>query len=519
MPPSTASAPISSAPSAPPFALLGTIFLLTLLEFLQTGMIAFAASPIMGEIGASPEEFSLTTVAYAAVAISTISKQRWLVERLGWRNFVMVSLGLFILGCAICAASSSYQMFMAGRVVMGMGGAAFMTTGRVLVNLIPPSPQRFAGIKYFATGLAAGIAFAPGLASLSVAHDEWSSIFILLMLVAAVAGVFALLSLPTDLVPVHLRSQSHPVLFMSLACGSFLVLYALQRSQYDFFTDATMLISIVGCGALAMYYFFRAVRRHERPLLELQNLRHPRYVVGVALFMLCYVLLGANNLMLPMLLQRALGVPWEIVGQVQTLGLSSALLAWFVMMWALPKWPEPKKFLVAGFCSLAIFGGQMSRLTVSVHIWTDILPALAFNGIFLMFVMATTAMHTFRDVQHHETVLSHAQQLKNMLAQFGTALGIASSTLLMQWRSTEHYSALAVRFGPNDPIYTQALHALSQALGSNGAGPNADSMALAQLAQLVTQQATLMACLDYFSVVAVVGVLGAAAMALQRLMK
>lgn len=519
MPPSTSAQSNSPTSSAPPFALLCTIFLLTLLEFLQTGMISFAANPIMGEIGASPEEFSLTTVAYAAVAISTISKQRWLVERWGWRNFVLISLGLFIIGSAICATSSSYQMFMAGRVVMGLGGAAFMTTGRVLVNLIPPSPQRFVGIKYFATGLAAGIAFAPGLASLSVAHDEWNSIFIVLMVVAAVAGVFAMLSLPTDLVPEHLRTQSHPVLFMSLACGSFLVLYALQRSQYDFFTDATMLISIVGCGALAMYYFFRAIRRHERPLLELHNLRHPRYVVGVALFMLCYALLGANNLMLPVLLQRALGVPWEIVGQVQTLGLSSALLAWFVMMWALPKWPGPKKFLVAGFISLAIFGGQMSRLTGSANIWTNILPALAFNGIFLMFVMATTAMHTFRDVQHHETVLSHAQQLKNMLAQFGTALGIASSTLLMQWRSTEHYTDLAVRFSPNDPIYTQVLNALSQTLGSNGAGPNADSMALAQLAQLVTQQATLMACLDYFSIVTMVGVLGAAAMALQRLMK
>lgn len=515
----TAPPSIPAAQTAPPFALLSVIFLLTLLEFLQSGMIAFAASPIMGEIGASPEEFSLTTVAYAAVAISTISKQRWLVERLGWRNFVLASLGVFILGSAICATSDSYPAFMTGRVIMGLGGAAFMTTGRVLVNLIPPSPQRFTGIKYFATGLAAGIAFAPGLASLSVAHDDWHGIFMLLVLLAAAAAVFATLSLPTELVPDDLRSQSHPVLFMSLASGSFLILYAIQRSQYDFFTDATMLFTIIGCGALAMYYFFRAIRRHERPLLGLQSLKHPRYIVGVALFMLCYVLLGANNYILPMMFQRGLGVPWEIAGRVQTLGLSSALVAWLVMMWALPKWPGPKKFLVAGFVSLAIFGIQLSRLTSDVHIWTDILPALAFNGIFLMFVMATTAMHTFRDVQHHDAVLSHAQQLKNMLAQFGTAFGVASSTLMLQWRSTKHYTALAIRVENGNPIYTQMLHALSQALTINGAGANADSLALAQLAQMVTQQATLMACLDYFAVVAVVGVLCALAMSVQRLMK
>ena len=66
--------------------LLATIFVLNAIEFLQAGMIAFGAGPIMGEIGASPEEFTLATVVYAVVAIAAISKQGWLVERLGWRS-------------------------------------------------------------------------------------------------------------------------------------------------------------------------------------------------------------------------------------------------------------------------------------------------------------------------------------------------------------------------------------------------------------------------------------------------
>ena len=34
--------------------LYATIFLLSLFEFMQTGMTAFAAAPIMGEVGMSP---------------------------------------------------------------------------------------------------------------------------------------------------------------------------------------------------------------------------------------------------------------------------------------------------------------------------------------------------------------------------------------------------------------------------------------------------------------------------------
>jgi len=505
--------------ASPAPALLLTIFLLTVLEFLQIGMIAFAAGPIMGEIGASPEEFSLTTAAYACVAISTISKQRWMVERLGWRNFVLLSLAVFVLGCAICAGSGSYPAFLAGRAVMGLGGAAFMTTGRVLVNLIPPSPKRFTGIKFFATGLGAGIAFAPGLASFAVAHDRWHAIFAILIGLALLAAILAARSLPTDLVPEDLRSQSHPLLFMALASGSFVVLYVLQRSQYEFFSDTTMLLAGLGCGAFAMYYFFRGLRRHQRPLLGLQALRHPRYVVGVSLFTLCYVILGANNYMLPVLMQRALGFSWETAGQIQTMGLLSALATWLLMIWALPKWSAPKKFLVGGFVALAIFGAQLSRIDGDVSLWHDVLPALACNGVFLMLVMATTATQTFRDVQHHEAVFSHAQQLKNMTAQFGTAVGLAAATLMLQWRSTAHYGVLNNRFVLGDPAYTQSLHDLTQVLTTRGGGAQSESMAMTYLAQLLGQQATLLACLDYFSVIAMIGAVGALAMFCQRLMK
>lgn len=496
-----------------------TIFLLTLLEFLQAGMVAFAAVPLMGAIGATPEQFSLSTAVYACVAISTISKQRWLVERLGWRSFVLVSLGIFALGCMICASSQSYPSFLIGRAVMGVGGAAFMTAGRVLVNLIPPSPKRFTGIKYFATGLGAGIALAPGLASFAVAHDHWNGIFGALIVVAACAAATSALSLPTDLVKKELRSQSHPVLFMSLATGSFLLLYTLQRSTYDVFSGATMLVSGLGCGAFALYYFVRSLHRHERPLIGLKALRHPRYISGVALFTLCYVLLGANSFVLPVLMQQALGFSWQTVGQVQTIGLISALLAWLVMAWVIPKWPGSKKFLVTGFVALSLLGYQLSRISGDVSLWKHVLPALACNGVFLMFVMATTAMQTFRDVQHHETVLSHAQQLKNMTAQFGTALGIAGATLLLQWRSTEHYSAQSSRFSATDQIFTQALQSLTQTLSSQGGGPQSEGMALAHLVNLLSQQATLLACIDYFSIIAAIGLLGSAFMLYQKVMK
>lgn len=95
--------------------LYATIFLLSLTEFLQAGMTAFAAAPIMGELGIGPEEFSLVAAVYASVAILAISMQRWFVERIGARRFVQISAAISVLGSLLCATSVDLQSFLAGR--------------------------------------------------------------------------------------------------------------------------------------------------------------------------------------------------------------------------------------------------------------------------------------------------------------------------------------------------------------------------------------------------------------------
>lgn len=171
-----------------------------------------------------------------------------------------------------------------------------------------------------------------------------------------------------------------------------------------------------------------------------------------------------------------------------------------------------------GFLALAGFGWQLSRLDAHADAWSDILPALVGNGMFLMLVMATTAIQTFRDVQHDETVLSNAQQLKNMVAQFGMALGVALATVSLQWRTAGHLQVLEGRAGGEVPALEPTLQLADALAGSAGSSPGLSPVAV-QLGEDLARQATFLACLDYFSVVALVGVAGALVMAGQRLMK
>jgi DHA2 family multidrug resistance protein len=499
-----------------PQLLLPLVAVLTSLEFLQSSMVAFASGPIMGDIQASPQEYSCIAVVYACIAVAMIAKHRWLVERLGWRHFVLLSLGCFALGSAVCAASGSMTPFLAGRVLMAVGGASFMTAARVLINLIPPGPGRFVGIKYFATGLAAGTTLGPWIASFAVGEDRWPAVFWALAAVAVAAGVLARLSLSAEISPRETRTQSHPGLMMLLIGGSFLLFYTLQSAYYDFFNDGILLLAVGVVAAMALSYFAAAEHRRERPLLHFKQLAQPRYWLGVLLFTACYIVLGANNYMLPLVLQRGFGLTLDVIGKYLGLGALASMLTWFAMARVLPHRPGPKKFLVLGFMALAAFGWQLSMLTPSADLSLWVPPALACNGIFIMLVLATTAMQTFRDVQKHETAFSHANQIKNMLGQFGMAAGIAMATLVQQWRLTEHYAQLSTFITLGNNTYTSMVASLTAHFSTVAEPVAAGRMALAQISQIVSQQATLMAGIDYFWAMALFGACMAVLMLFQR---
>ena len=157
---------------------------------------------------------------------------------------------------------------------------------------------------------------------------------------------------------------------------------------------------------------------------------------------------------------------------------------------------------------MSIFGWQLTLITSEANLWTNILPALILNGVFLMFVMATTAIQTFQEVQHNEMVFSSAQQVKNMLGQFGMAMGLAIATIISQWRTNTHYEYLSQHFVINDPTFTNILDKLTSTLILKNPNLNIDQVSIQILNQQLTQQSYLLASIDYFHCIQILGILG-----------
>src|SRR6476661_5457758 len=109
---------VPGASRTPIKRLLAAVFLLNLIEFLQSGMVAFATVPLMGYLSASPEEYSVVTALYAAVAVTTTALGYTLLRRVGWRRYLLAGLAVFALGAALCATSDDLWQFGCGRLLM-----------------------------------------------------------------------------------------------------------------------------------------------------------------------------------------------------------------------------------------------------------------------------------------------------------------------------------------------------------------------------------------------------------------
>lgn len=485
-----------SSPNRPVGTLhLVALSLLVMLEFLQNGMVSFASSYISGGIGAAPEEFSLAAACYASVAVVMIFQHRWLVQRLGYRRFLQIALAFFALGAIICANADDVNQFIAGRMVEAVGCSAFFTAARIQL-LHYRVKERGIALLAFGFGILLGSGLAPVIAAYLVDHGGWQGIFVVMLPIALTMAALVSKAVPDEEPVKHDGSAHHVGGFLLLAFGVFALQFALERTQYDIFSNPlhVALILLVALGVLGTFVAHDVNR--VAPLVDYRRFVSGRYLTGLVAYCFTYIMGGISAFMTPIFLVRGLGFPLVSIGWLLSITSLSGVVAMLVLFRVMQQRPGVKKLFAAAFAALFVYGWWMSGMSEEISLQRLAMPLILHNGIFLSVVQFAAAIGTFRDVD--ETVFSNAYQVKNALREIAGSTGISIATVMLQSRSTLHYERLVESADPRGQLV-------------NASGP-----VLAQFAAEVSRQATLMACQDYFFALCAVALLAAIAFLAQR---
>ncbi len=486
------------------------IVLIVCLEYLQTLMVSFASRDISGGIDAAPEEFSLAAACYASVAVLVIIAHRWMVQQLGYRRLLRLSLLAFLVGAVLCAEAHTVPMFIAGRMVQALGGAAFFTASRVQI-LHYKGRERIPALLCLPFGITLGSALAPILGAALLEHEGWRALFwVMVPLTLLVDQVVARAVPEHEPVENEQADHLHPWGILLLCAGIFLLQFMLERSRYDLFGDPLVLL---GSGAVAVVlllaYLWHDVR-HPTPLIPYAAFSSYGYWFGMGIYGFGYLVVSACNVILPVYMIQGLGFTVESSGWALGLTSLAGMVTIPLHFGLMVRWPSLKPYLLLSLVWLGAFGWSMSLQSEEVTMvrlgWT----LLLLNTLFMPFALGTAAAGTFRRVD--EKVFSHAYQVKNTMREVANSVGISLATIVMQMRTNLHYARLAESTSHLSPGYGTM---------AGGGDPwdllnHPSTAALMRLSQEMTRQATLMASQDFFRGLAIVAAFSMVWVALQR---
>ncbi len=226
-------------------------------------------------------------------------------DRIGRRRLLLVGAASFGVASVVAAFSTSAEMLIAARALLGVAGATVAPATLSLIRTMFPDPrQRTLAISVWLTSYALGGALGPVLGGVMLEFFWWGSVFVLAVPVIGVLLVLGPVLLPEFRDPDAGRPDL-PSAALSLA-AVLLVVYGLKRIAQDG-PAASAVLAVVGGLALGAVFVGRQ-RVLDDPLLDLTLFRVRAFAVSLATYALGLLVFFGVSLFSVQYLQLVLGL-------------------------------------------------------------------------------------------------------------------------------------------------------------------------------------------------------------------
>lgn len=283
--------------------------------------------------------------------------------------------------------------------------------------------------------------------------------------------------------------------FAMLSLGIGALQMVLDRGQgEDWFASGEIIVE--SClAALGFYVFLVHAYTTERPFIGLGIFKDRNFATSTVLMFCAGVILLATLALMPPFMQNLLGFPVFRTGLIMAPRGMATMLAIFIVGRLSGK-VDPRRLILLGIGLIMSAFWFMSGFNLEVSAWQIIFPGLLQGrgmGL-LMIPMITVAFSTLPGPKRTE-----ASAIFNLVRNIGSSIGISAMFTLLTRNIQTNHATLAEHITPYNPT----LQHFAAQSGMNLSDPQS----LAMLNGLVNQQATLIAYIDDFKVMMLMGLL------------
>jgi EmrB/QacA subfamily drug resistance transporter len=246
-----------------------------LLINIDVTIVNVALPSLVRELHATTTNLQWVVDAYTLVFAALILAAGSLSDRLGRKGVLLAGLAVFGTGSFAGSLSTSASQLIAARAFMGIGAAAiFPSTLSLIANVFTERAERAKAIGLWGATTGVGVAAGPIVGGWLLEQFWWGSVFLFMVPVAAIVAFGIARFVPTSRDPSVPPIDWYGLVLSCAAMGS-IVFGIIQAPDWGWSSPAT--ITTFAVGAALLVVFIATETRVERPMLDVDLFRNPRF--------------------------------------------------------------------------------------------------------------------------------------------------------------------------------------------------------------------------------------------------
>ena len=397
---------------------LAVIALPCLLYSMDLTVLNVAVPHLSADLQPSSSQLLWIIDIYGFLVAGMLITMGTLGDRIGRRKLLLIGAVAFGIGSVLAAFSTSAEMLIAARALLGVAGATLApSTLSLIFNMFHDPQQRTFAIGVWIASYSAGAVVGPVVGGLMLEFFWWGSVFLLALPVMALLLVLGPILLPEFKNPDAGRVDPLSVVLSLSAVLA--TIYGLKQIAQDGFSWVPALAIVVGVGLGGA--FVHRQRVIAEPMLDLALFRSRRFSASLAAYGLSIAVVFGAFVFILQHLQLVLGLSplraglWMIPSGVAFVvgGMVTPLLV---------RWVRPG-FVMAGGLALSALGFvPLTQVNPSTGVETMVAAFVVFSlGLAPVITLATDLIVGSAPRER----AGAASAMSETSAEFGGALGIA----------------------------------------------------------------------------------------------
>jgi MFS transporter, DHA2 family, multidrug resistance protein len=273
---------------------LAVLALPTLLVSLDTFVMLLALPQLSADLRANSAQQLWIMDIYGFMVAGFMITMGTLGDRIGRRRLLLIGAGVFGVASLLAARSTSPEMLIATRALLGIAGASLTpSTLSLITNMFRDPKQKASAIGVWAGCFTVGAVIGPVVGGVLMNHFWWGSVFLL-----GVPAMVLLLVLGPALLPEYRNTGAGrldlPSVVLSLA-SILPIIHGLKELAKEGWQPSALLFLVAGLAVGTL--FVRRQNRLADPLLDLRLFANRAFATTLG-SMLAYATLGGGTMVL-----------------------------------------------------------------------------------------------------------------------------------------------------------------------------------------------------------------------------